>query len=46
MRFWVQTDEVVVELTNDRIFVGGDFMQGWVLDYVSIVTHRIFDLFD
>ena len=44
MGFRIETDKVIVEFADCGIFAGCHFVQGWVLDDISAVAHRIFDL--
>ena len=46
VRFWVEADEIVVQIPNDRIITGSDVVEWWIFNHVSTVAHRIFDAFN
>ena len=44
MGFGIEADKVVMEFADCGIFAGSHFVQGRILDDISAVAHRIFDL--
>ena len=46
MGFWVEPDEIVVQIPNKRIIAGSDVMKRRVFNHVSAITHGILDAFD
>ena len=43
--FRVESNEIVVQITDNGILTGGDVVKGRVFNDISAVAHRIFDLF-
>ena len=46
VRFRIESDEIVVQIPNDRVITGSDVVKWWIFDHVTTVTHCVFDAFD
>ena len=45
VRLRIKSDEIVVQIADNRIIAGGDVVKGWVFNHIPTVTHRVFDFF-
>ena len=43
MGFRVESDEIVVQISDDRVIAGSDVVEWRIFNHITAVTHRIFD---